>query len=110
ALGGAGILAVLAVVSQRIARAERESATAAAGRAQGTLDSIIRHANLIRVMGWRTGAVREFLRLNDEALAPVVRASERVAAVASVARMLRMALQVAAIAVGAWLVLQNEAL
>jgi len=110
ALGGAAILAVLAVVSQRIARAEREGAAAAAGRAQGTLDGMIRHAHLIRVMGWRTGAVREFLRLNDEALAPVVRASERVAAVASIARMLRMALQVAAIAVGAWLVLQNEAL
>src|SRR5690606_27229968 len=61
-------------------------------------------------MGWRTGAVREFLRLNNEALAPVVRASERVATVASIARMIRLALQVAAIAVGAWLVLENEVL
>jgi len=110
ALAGAAVIAVLALVSQRIARAERDNAKAAAGLAQTTLDSIIRHANLIRVMGWRTGAVREFLRLNNEALAPVVRASERVATVASIARMIRLALQVAAIAVGAWLVLENEVL
>src|SRR5262245_31140070 len=61
-------------------------------------------------MGWTNGAVGEFMRLNDEALAPVVRASERVAAIASIARVVRLVLQVAIIGTGAWLVLQNELL
>jgi ATP-binding cassette, subfamily C, bacterial len=48
--------------------------------------------------------------LNDRALSPVVRASERVYAIAAAARMVRTILQVAAIGTGAWLVLQNEVL
>jgi ATP-binding cassette subfamily C protein len=61
-------------------------------------------------MGWTHGAIREFVRLNDQALAPVVKANERVSLIASVARMIRVLLQVAAIGAGAWLVLQNEVL
>ena len=48
--------------------------------------------------------------LNDQALSPVVRASERVYAIGAVARMVRTILQIAAIGAGAWLVLQNEVL
>jgi ATP-binding cassette subfamily C protein len=50
------------------------------------------------------------MRLNDQALSPVVRGSERVAAIASAARLVRTVLQIAAIGTGAWLVLQNEVL
>jgi ATP-binding cassette subfamily C protein len=110
ALVGAIILTGLAVVSGRIARTEVGQATGAAIRAQSLVDSIVRHANLVRAMGWTRGAVAEFLRVNDEALAPVVRASERVAAIASAARAVRLILQVATIAAGAWLVLETEVL
>jgi ATP-binding cassette, subfamily C, bacterial len=107
---GGVILAGLGYVSARLSRAEIAQASGAAIRTQSVLESIVRHANLVRAMGWTNGAVREFMRLNDEALAPVVRASERVAAIASVARVVRLVLQVAIIATGAWLVLQNELL
>lgn len=108
ALIGTLILAGLAVVSAKIARAEIEQASGAALQTQSVLDGIIRHASLVRAMGWTHGAIREFMRLNDRAMAPVVRSSERVAAIASTARVVRTILQIAAIGSGAWLVLQHE--
>jgi ATP-binding cassette, subfamily C, bacterial len=110
ALVGGVILASLGYVSAKLARAEIAQASDAAIRTQSVLESIVRHANLVRAMGWTNGAVREFMRLNDAALAPVVRASERVAAIASIARVIRLVLQVAVIGTGAWLMLQNELL
>ncbi len=107
---GAAILLVMGVVSRAVARAEIAQATEAASRTQSVLDGIVRHANLVRAMGWTRGAIREFMRLNDQALSPVVRGSERVSAIASAARMVRTMLQIAAIGSGAWLVLQNEVL
>ena len=62
-----------------------------------------RDHGLVRAMGWTRGAIREFMDLNDRALSPVVRASERVYAIAAAARTVRMILQVAAIGAGAWL-------
>jgi ATP-binding cassette subfamily C protein len=61
-------------------------------------------------MGWTRGAIRAFMSLNDEALSPVVRASERIYTISAAARMVRTILQIAAIGAGAWLVLQNEVL
>lgn len=110
ALIGSVVLLALAFMSAAISRAEIAQASDAALRTQSLLDSIVKHANLVKAMGWTHGAIREFLRVNDAALAPVVRATERVAAVASIARAVRMVLQVAALGMGAWLVLQNELL
>lgn len=110
ALIGALLLVLPAIASGRVARAEMAQASGAAIRTQRSLDGIVRHAHLIRAMGWTHGAIREFVRLNDQALAPVVKANERVVLIAAVARLIRVVLQVAAIGAGAWLVLQNEVL
>jgi ATP-binding cassette subfamily C protein len=110
ALIGTAILLVLGGVSRNIARSEIAQATGAALRTQAALDGMVRHASLVRAMGWTRGAVGEFMRLNDQALSPVVRGSERVAAIAAAARLVRTTLQIAAIGTGAWLVLQNEVL
>lgn len=110
ALVGTVILLVMGVISRRIARTETADASGAALRTQAALDGIVRHASLVRAMGWTLGAVSEFMRLNDQAMAPVVRASERVYAIGAAARMVRTILQIAAIGAGAWLVLQNEVL
>ena len=107
---GIAVLLAMGIVSRRVARAEIAQAMGAASRTQAMLDGIVRHASLIRAMGWTRGAVREFMHLNDQALSPVVRGSERVAAIGSAARMVRTILQIAAIGTGAWLVLQNEVL
>ena len=110
ALGGALLLLLLALASARAARTERAQATGAAMQAQRALDGIIRHGDLVRAMGWTHGAIREFVELNDRALAPVARANDRVALIASVARMVRIMLQIAAVGSGAWLVLNDEVL
>jgi len=110
ALIGTAILLTMGIASRWIARAEIAQAYQAAQKTQATLDGIVRHSALVRAMGWTRGAIREFMDLNDQALSPVVRASERVYAIGAVARMVRTILQVAAIAAGAWLVLQNEVL
>nr|WP_249127420.1 type I secretion system permease/ATPase [Bradyrhizobium lablabi] len=110
ALIGSVILLAMGVVSRWVAKAEIAQAQHAAQAAQAALDGIVRHSGLVRAMGWTKGAVREFMDLNDQTLSPVVRASERVYAIGAVARMVRTMLQVAAIAAGAWLVLQNEVL
>ncbi|MBR1195033.1 type I secretion system permease/ATPase [Bradyrhizobium sp. AUGA SZCCT0240] len=109
-LVGAVLLSVMGYASSRIARAEVTQASGAAARCQALMDGVVRHANFIRAMGWTGGAIRAVMRVNDEALAPVVRASERVAAIASAARMVRSILQILAIGTGAWLVLQNQVL
>lgn len=110
ALIGTAILFIMGIASRWIARREIAQAHQAAQKTQATLDGIVRHSSLVRAMGWTRGAIREFMELNDQALSPVVRASERVYALGAVARMVRTILQVAAIAAGAWLVLQNEVL
>lgn len=110
ALAGGVALAILAFLSGRIAEAERKQALVTAPLAQLSLDSIVRHANLVRAMGWTSGAIREFLRLNDRALAPASRGNERIAVIAAIAHWVRMTLQIAAIGVGCWLVLHHEVL
>ena len=110
ALIGTAILLTMGIASRWIARTEIAQAHQAAQKTQATLDGIVRHSGLVRAMGWTRGAIREFVDLNDRALSPVVRASERVYAIGAVARMVRTILQVAAIGAGAWLVLQNEVL
>jgi ATP-binding cassette, subfamily C, type I secretion system permease/ATPase len=110
ALIGTVILLTMGIASRWIARTEIAQAYQAAQKTQATLDGIVRHSSLVRAMGWTRGAIREFMDLNDQALSPVVRASERVYVIGAVARMVRTILQVAAIAAGAWLVLQNEVL
>ncbi|CAM5217085.1 hypothetical protein BTHI11S_00576 [Bosea thiooxidans] len=110
ALVGALLLLLLAIASGRVARAERAQASGAAIRAQRTLDGIVRHGNLVRAMGWTHGAIREFVQLNNRALAPVVRANDRIGLIASIARMIRIVLQIAAVGAGAWLVLNDEVL
>ncbi len=110
ALIGTAILLIMGIASRWVARTEVAQASEAALRTQATLDGIVRHSGLVRAMGWTRGAVHEFMYLNDRALSPVVRGSERVSAIASAARMVRTILQIAAIGVGAWLVLQHEVL
>ncbi len=110
ALVGTLILLVLAFISGKVSRAEVSQASGAVSRTQSLLDSIIKHASLVRAMGWTRGAIREFMRVNDRALAPVVRGSERMAAVASAARAVRLIMQIAALGGGAWLVVQNQLL
>lgn len=105
---GSLLLLILALASGRVARSEVASASGAAASTQRALDGIVRHGGLLRAMGWTHGAIRDFVWLNDQALAPMVRASERVAMIASIAHMIRAALQVLAIGSGAWLTLQNE--
>lgn len=107
---GTLVLLVLTLISGRLARAEIAQASGAAIRTQALLDSVIKHASLVRAMGWTRGAVREFLRLNDQALAPVVRGTERVAVIASIARAVRLTMQIAALGGGAWLVVQGDLL
>ena len=110
ALIGTAILLVLGIASRWIARTEVTQASEAALRTQAALDGVVRHSGLVRAMGWTPGAIREFMYLNDQALSPVVRASERVSAIASVARMVRTILADRRDRRGAWLVLQHEVL
>jgi ATP-binding cassette subfamily C protein len=110
ALVGSVVLFTMGIVSRWIARTEIAQASQVAQKTQAMLDGIVRHSALVRAMGWTRGAIREFMELNDQALSPVVRASERVYAIGAAARMVRTILQIAAIGAGAWLVLQNEVL
>ncbi|MEH2505079.1 ATP-binding cassette subfamily C protein [Bradyrhizobium sp. AZCC 1578] len=110
ALVGSAILLAMGIASRWIARTEIAQSSQAAQKTQAALDGIVRHSALVRAMGWTRGAIREFMDLNDQALSPVVRASERVYAIGAAARMVRTILQVAAIGAGAWLVLQSEVL
>nr|WP_246562849.1 type I secretion system permease/ATPase [Bradyrhizobium liaoningense] len=109
-LTGVGVLLAMGGASHWIARREIAQASQAALKTQAMLDGIVRHSSVVQAMGWTRGAIRAFMGLNDEALSPVVRASERIYTITAAARMVRTMLQIAAIGAGAWLVLQNEVL
>lgn len=66
ALTGAVVLSIMGYVSSCIARAEVNEASGAAARCQMLMDGIVRHGNFIRAMGWTGGAIRAFMRANDE--------------------------------------------
>ena len=108
ALGGAALLFALTLLNEVISSGLMREANTAAMQSQRRAEAMVRNAEVIDSMGmsravmasWREGVARM--------TPPQVRAADRVALVLAATKFFRLAVQLAVLGVGCWLVLQQQ--
>ncbi len=108
ALAGCLVLVGIAVANEMLTRAPIEDALQNNRRAQARVEEFVRNADAIEAMGMVPAALRQWQHSNNEALASLTRGSDSASLMRSVAKFVRLMLQVAVYAVGAYLYLGNE--
>lgn len=106
-LGGGVVLFAMAVLSELATRKPLQRANAAQIAALSTAEAAARNADTIMAMGMLGDLVARWRRSNAETMDLQARASIRAGHIAAASRFLRFFLQMAALGLGAWLVLQN---
>ena len=107
-VAGALVLVVLTIVTEF---RSRESAKAAAGQATqrfALAESARRNAEVVTAMGFAHRLERQWLASNDRYLATQEQASDVSGGLGAVARIFRLMLQSAILALGAWLTIRGE--
>lgn len=107
ALGGVGLLAVLALLNDRLSRRLFRQSAESTVAAYRLADESRRQAASIRAMGMLPGMQRRWQTAYGQALEDHVRASDRNGAIFCVAKMIRL-LQSAVLALGAYLAIKHE--
>jgi PrtD family type I secretion system ABC transporter len=109
ATAAAGVLFALGLLTERLLRADTDRALAG-GRAAGRhIEAMSRHAEVLLGMGMLAHALTRWAGLHDEAMAAQSRAGQAHAALSALGRSLRQGVQVAMLALGAWLVVAEHA-
>jgi PrtD family type I secretion system ABC transporter len=109
ALIGALILVLLTVLTEFFTRARSADAVEFSVRRSDFASASPRNAEVLRAMGMAGHFVRQWTDVNGKYLADTQRTSDVVGGLAAVAKVCRMALQSAVLAVGAYLVIFQEA-
>jgi ATP-binding cassette subfamily C protein/ATP-binding cassette subfamily C protein EexD len=108
ALGGAGLLFLLTLANEwATGRLVRQASTGAMA-SQRRAESIVRNAEVIDSMGMAPAVLQRWREGLSASLLPQERAADRAALLLSVTRFFRLAVQVAVLGVGAWLVLEQQ--
>ncbi|MFD3188987.1 type I secretion system permease/ATPase [Sedimentitalea sp. HM32M-2] len=105
---GIGILFLLGVISELSGRDSAKQASETVRKANSTADEVLRNADIVRSMGKTPTLVRRWQQLSFASIVSGTRATDRVAAMSSMAKMIRMFLQIAVMATGVILVLRGE--
>ena len=106
---GAGGLALLAVITERMTR-EATDATLRSSRVLGRhAESLTRHAEVLVAMGMAESAVDHWRERHDKLLDEQLHVGARSARLAATARIARQGVQMAVLAIGAWLVVDTGA-
>jgi PrtD family type I secretion system ABC transporter len=109
ALGGAALLMVLTLSTEAIVRGPTKGATGLASSRRVLAETSRRNADVIMAMGMSGRLQERWAEVNAEYLATQRRASDRVGGLGALSRMLRLTLQSGVLAVGAYLVIHEEA-
>jgi PrtD family type I secretion system ABC transporter len=109
ALGGAALLMVLTLSTEAIVRGPTKGATGLASSRRALAETSRRNADVIMAMGMSGRLQERWAEVNAEYLATQRRASDRVGGLGALSRMLRLTLQSGVLAVGAYLVIHEEA-
>ncbi|PZV38974.1 type I secretion system permease/ATPase [Mesorhizobium kowhaii] len=109
ALCGGIVLFALALLNEYITRKPLTEATSAQSRAYTQAEAAIRNAEVVQAMGMLKPLLEGWKAHQDEANKGQVLAANRGGVIAAIARCHRLALQMAILGLGAYLVLQNEA-
>jgi PrtD family type I secretion system ABC transporter len=108
ALGGAVLMLGLAVLNERLARAPLERAQAEGRRAARFIDAGTRNAEVIAALGMLPDVTARWTTLNDAVLREQVRASAVSSRFSSLTKLARQLIQVAMLAGGAFLVVDQQ--
>ena len=106
---GAGLLAGLAVLTERLTRGRAERALRASRATMHLAGTLTRNAEAIIGMGMTRAAVAGWQARHEELLDAQAHLGSASSALAAIARVMRQALQVAILALGAWLVIHAHA-
>jgi PrtD family type I secretion system ABC transporter len=109
ALVGAIILVSLTVVTEHLSRAPAREAMGLAARRNDLAATSRRNAEVLVAMGMSGRLTKRWSEANEKYLAGNQRASDVAGGLGAVAKVLRMTLQSAVLAVGAYLVIHQEA-
>src|SRR5512147_1543195 len=109
ALVGAIILVTLTIVTERLSRDPAREAMGLAARRNDLAASSRRNAEVLVAMGMAGRLTRRWSEANEKYLAGNQRASDVAGGLGAIAKVMRMTLQSAVLAVGAYLVIHQEA-
>ncbi|MBK5566967.1 type I secretion system permease/ATPase [Ensifer sp. SSB1] len=109
ALGGGIVLFALALLNEYLTRKPLTEAQSAQARAYVQAEAAIRNAEVVEAMGMLKPLLEGWRAHQDEANQGQVLAANRGGVIAAIARCHRLALQMAILGLGAYLVLRNEA-
>jgi ATP-binding cassette subfamily C protein len=108
ALGGAIILALLAILNERTTRdLDRQAARASAASAFGQ-DSVSANADVIRSLGMSSAFLSQFEDARAKTVAPQLQGARSSGRIAGLIRFLRLLLQSIALGAGAWLAIEKQ--
>jgi ATP-binding cassette, subfamily C, type I secretion system permease/ATPase len=108
ALAGALLMGALAWLNERLTRRPLERAQAEARRAGRFIDASVRNAEVISALGMLPAVSRRWTRLNDAALREQMRASGVGGTLTGLTKLSRQLIQLAMLATGAWLVVDQN--
>ena len=109
AVAGALLLFALARLNEVLVRRQIRNAGEAAMAAARTAEALMRNAEVIDAMGLHKNLTASWQQQNHQALRLQERAAERGSLISAITKAVRQALQMAALAVGAALVIRHEA-
>ena len=108
ALAGAVAMVITAVLNERLTRGPLERGAAQASRASRWIETGLRNSEVIRALGMHPALIRRWAAANDSALAEQHLGTTRGAFFAGLSRSLRQLIQMALLALGAWLVIEQN--
>jgi ATP-binding cassette subfamily C protein len=108
AVGGAIILVTLTLLTEMLTRRPTRSATQFAAARNTLMEASRRNAEAITAMGMTARIAQHWSDLNRNYVASAARASDVAGGFGAMSKILRMMLQSALLAVGAWLVIHQE--
>jgi ATP-binding cassette subfamily C protein len=108
AVGGAIILVTLTLLTEMLTRRPTRSATQFAAARNTLMEASRRNAEAITAMGMTARIAQHWSDLNRNYVASAARASDVAGGLGAMSKVLRMMLQSALLAVGAWLVIHQE--
>jgi PrtD family type I secretion system ABC transporter len=108
ALGGALLMLALAIVNERLSRGPLERVHNAARRATRFIEAGARNTEAVSALGMLPALAARWQRLNDALLAEQLHVSAVSSRFSSLTKLARQLIQIAMLAAGAWLVVDQQ--
>lgn len=108
-LVGAGVLASLTLISDLVSRSPTQATTRHGIQRNGLAESARRNSEVLTAMGMKSRVATRWAATNGEYLQAHQRVSDLASAFGAGSKIFRMVLQSGVLALGAWLVINNQA-